>query len=69
MPRMKIDQNLSIVLVSSAPTFLEPSLRLSAYPIRSFEMGLESIDLFNRAIGPFSFDTPVLAVILEQQER
>ena len=52
----------SIQELSSAPTFLEPGLRLSAYPTCSCEMGLESINQFNCAIGPFSFDNPVLAV-------
>jgi hypothetical protein len=49
-----------------APTrdtaFLEPSLRLRVYPSRSIEIGFESIDMFNCAIGPFGFDQPMLAV-------
>jgi hypothetical protein len=32
-------------------------------------MGLESINLFDCAIGPFSFDNPVLAVIEHHTEE
>jgi hypothetical protein len=32
------------------------------YPIQRLKMGFEGINLFNRAIRPFGFDRPLLAV-------
>ena len=46
----------------SVPTFLQPRFGSIVYPIQRLKMGLESINLFNRAISPLGFDRPLLAV-------
>jgi hypothetical protein len=50
------------LLLSERRPSLHPRLKLCAYPIYRCEMGLENIDLFNRPIGPFGFDRPILGV-------
>ena len=52
----------AVGLLSERRPSLHPRLRLCAYPIYRCEMGLENINLFNRPVGPFGFDRPMLAV-------
>jgi hypothetical protein len=43
-------------------TLLDPRRRVSPYPLQRFVMSFEFIDRFDRAVRPFGFDLPQLAV-------
>ena len=43
-------------------TLLDPRRRVSPYPMQRFVVSFESIDRFDRAVRPFGFDLPQLAV-------
>ena len=49
-------------------SFLQPSFRLTRYPIGCLELVVECVYIFNRPIRPFCFDCPFTAVTSTTQK-